>query len=148
MISIINRHLVIVFVVALFLLVISSETIADPPQQILSIQLIYPRKPGESINRPKVSTRPVTVTGEVTIKLLPEDDRITAEANRYQVKCYLDDTLIHSTEAVTQDEEGRNTFIWLWDSTEYPDGKYKIIVNLWDNQGAAAIGIKNILIQN
>ena len=106
----------------------------------LVIDLVSPQKGNAPQRVLKVSSKPVLVSGTIPV-IIPKDPAPEdVEEDRYVVEYFIDGALVYKT--------GGPDFNWTLDTTQYKNGKHKIIVNYWDNEGPSLIGIKYFIIEN
>jgi len=89
---------------------------------------------------------PVTVKDKITLDISPYP-RIF-ESDRYLVEYFLNDQMIYSGNGTVLDSSSGFSFQYLFDTSVFSNGEYKLIVNLWDKKSPMAIGIKKIVIKN
>ena len=94
---------------------------------------------------PKPKAVAVTVKGNVTLDIAPYP---VTEKGRYRVEYFLNDQKLCETTGSGDTAPDTLSFKYLFDTTRYPNGDYKLIVNFWDKKGNQAIGIKDIVIKN
>jgi len=128
-----GKILTLVFVLSLFVNLAFS-------QEPLLITLLYPQTANAPKKEVKKKEKPVLVKGDISIDITgirPGQLNNTDVFAEY----YLDNTLVYSS-------ENNKPFTFILDSKLYPDGEHTLTVNLWDKEGASAIGIREIIIHN
>lgn len=121
----------------------SSHVFAE---ELLSIQLRFPQKSYAKAAAPTAIPKPIKVSGNVIIDITPYPEEIAVD--RYLVEYFLDEQIIFQNTGYSQDDPDNLFFEYLLDTTVLENGKHKIIVNFWDESGASAIGIQNIIVNN
>ena len=100
-------------------------------------------------NNKNIVVRPIEPIMEVSGSL-PLDITsypATIEPGRFTVQYYLNDQKLYETTGVG-DQNGNVSFKYVFDSTQYANGRYKLAVNLWDSKGPTGIAVKDVLINN
>ena len=111
----------------------------------LTVELTFPQKVGKT-SAPRPIAAPQKVNGNLLLDVTPYPTEI--EAGRYLVEYYLNDMLIYSNNGFQAGDPAKLSFRYLLDTSKYPNGKYKLIVNFSDTKGYFGLAIKDIIIKN
>lgn len=135
------------FFVILAIFITTSFAYAKPrsAQNTIYINLVYPQKSNTLKREPLKIEKPPILKGEVFINILGISTEQLNNPNLY-VEYFLNNDLVYSTQ--NKKLSRQNPFSFTLDTTKYADGMHTLVVNLWDKDGPAAIGIRKIIIQN
>ena len=136
-----------IILVALFIVSISSFVIAEEEmrQDRLLISLISPGASDQPMKAPRSIPKPIEISGQIFLDISPAPSSIRKD--RYLVEYFLNDNLIYKTTGF-DDAAGSVGFGYIFDTTKYENGRYKLMVNFWDGKGPSAIGAREIFIDN
>lgn len=113
----------------------------------LTVELTFPRKSNAKAAAPKAILKPMEVSGDLTLDVTPYPAQ--AEQDRYAVQYYLNEQLLYETSGFDENNPQTLSFRYVFDTTRFNNGTYKLIVNFYDKSGAvSAIGSRNIIIKN
>jgi hypothetical protein len=137
-----------IIVIMFFIVSISSSVAAKEAiqQDKLIINLIFPVTGGQAMKAPRSIPKPVEVSGQIFLDINPATSNISKD--RYLVEYFLDDRLIYETTGFDNAADSGVGFGYILDTTKYENGRYKLIVNFWDEKGPSAIGAREIFINN
>jgi len=109
------------------------------------IDLLFPDTGGRAMKAPRPISKPMEISGQVFVDISQAPSK--TEKDRYLVEYFLDDSLIYQTTG-SDKQIGAVAFGYIFDTTKYENGRYKIIVNFWDESGPSAIGVMEVMINN
>lgn len=114
----------------------------------VSVQLMEPQQPNAPKRKDPGAVKSITISGPVTIEIGRVPTASEVVKKRYLVEYFLDEVLIYQTNGSVDPATGKPTLGCQWNTTAYPPGKHKLVVNFWDDDGPSAIGIQHVIIKN
>jgi hypothetical protein len=118
------------------------------PRQTIVVQLVSSGEANAPRRENPPSSKPIAVNGMVQVQVERHPTTRDLETERYSVEFYVDDQLQFQTKGEKEPTTGQPCFVWTMDSAKFPNGEHKLVINLWDKEGPAAIGIKRLVISN
>ena len=136
-----------IILIVLFIASISSFVAAEEAmcQDKLLINLSFPGASGQAMKAPRSIPKPIEISGQISLDISPVHSNI--RKGRYLVEYFLNDKLIYKTTGF-DDAAGSIGFGYVFDTTKYENGRYKLMVNFWDGKGPSAIGAREVFINN
>jgi len=134
--------------IAFFIVLTSSLAAAEDAihKDKLLVNLIFPSTGGQAMKAPGAIPKPVEISGQIFLDINPAPSNIRKD--RYLVEYFLDDNLIYKTTGFDNAVGSSVGFGYIFDTTKYENGRYKIMVNFWDGKGPSAIGAREVFINN
>ena len=126
----------------LFFLVLSVNIFAAE----LTLELNFPKKSTAKFTAPKPILEAKEVSGNLLLDIIPYPADV--EEDRYLVRYFLDGQLLYETTGVVGDNPEELSFKYVFNTTSFENGRYKLIVNFWDKKGSTAMGMRQIIIKN
>jgi len=110
----------------------------------LVVQLHFPEKSNKRVAAVMPIVKPQEISGTLVLDIVPYPADYVK--GRYSVEYFLDDQLLYKTDGGS--DNGAASFKYSLDTTKFANGAHKLIVNFWDTNGPAAIGINDVIITN
>jgi hypothetical protein len=134
--------MIMVFVINVVFLFCAAKVKAED----ITIALRFPKKSNAKLVSVYSLNVPQVLCDTVIVDITPYP--IVVDANRYKVEYFLDDKPLYATSGVIDGNAEKLSFQYVFDTTKFANGNYRFYVNFCDEQGAAAIGSKKIVINN
>ena len=112
----------------------------------ITISLNFPKKSSTKFGGIKAIPAPIEVSGIVTLSVWPYPG--AEETDQCLVEYFLEKELLYKTTGLDKAGSGILDFKFEFDSTQFPNGDYRLYVNYWDKEGNSAIGSHKIVINN
>ena len=111
------------------------------------IQLKFPSVGNKKMTVPGAIAAAEAISGNILLDISPYPVEI--EPGRYSVEYFLNGQLLYSTGGLDEENAEAYSFKYLFDTTTFADGNYRLVVNFYDNQAPMmGVGIKEVAIDN
>ncbi|MCX5713274.1 MAG: hypothetical protein NT033_00335 [Candidatus Omnitrophica bacterium] len=115
-------------------------------QDKLLINLIFPGSGDQAMKAPRSIPKPIEVSGQIFLDISPAPSNV--RKGRYVAEYFFDDQLIYKTTGFDNAANSSVGFGFIFDTTKHENGRYKLVVNFWDQDGQSAIGVRDVIISN
>jgi len=137
---------IILIALLIVLASIFAEASDNTRQSSLVISLNFPENSGIAMKAPKAIPKPEEISKCVFLDISPAPSNI--KKDRYLAEYFLGDNLIYKTTGFDSISGKVTGFGFMFDTAKFENGRYKLIVNFWDENGPSAIGSREVIINN